>query len=70
VEVLDPAAVGHAAGDGSPLEDGSRIEWVDLDEAIAACVRGDIEDCKTELGLRRLRDALAAAANTHTGVNA
>ena len=58
VEILDPAAVSPAAGDGSPMEDGSRIEWVDLDEAIAACVRGDIEDCKTELGLRRLRDAL------------
>jgi ADP-ribose pyrophosphatase len=59
VEILDPGAVTPAAGDGSPMEDGSKIEWVDLDEAIAACVRGDIEDCKTELGLRRLRDALA-----------
>jgi 8-oxo-dGTP pyrophosphatase MutT (NUDIX family) len=59
VEILDPQAVAPAAGDGSPMEDGSKIEWVDLEEAIAACVRGDLEDCKTELGLRRLRDALA-----------
>ena len=29
---------------------------MDLDEAIAACVRGEIEDAKTELVLRRLRD--------------
>ena len=32
--------------------------WLDLDDAIAACLRGDIEDSKTELGLRRLRDQL------------
>ena len=29
-----------------------------LDDAIAACVDGEIEDCKTELTLRRLRDLL------------
>jgi len=33
--------------------------WHALAEAIAACVRGDIADLKTELGLRRLRDHLA-----------
>jgi ADP-ribose pyrophosphatase len=58
VEIADPDAVGLAAGDGSPMEEGSRIEWLDLDQAIAACVRGDLEDAKTELVLRRLRDRL------------
>jgi hypothetical protein len=36
--------------------------WVDLDEAIAASVRGELEDAKTELGLRRLRDWLQGDA--------
>ncbi len=55
---VDPAAVGHAPGDGSPMEEGARVEWLDLDDAIAACVRGDIEDAKTEIVLRRLADRL------------
>jgi ADP-ribose pyrophosphatase len=58
VEIDDPANVSVAQGDGSPLEEGSTTEWLDLDEAIAACVRGDVEDAKTELTLRRLRDRL------------
>lgn len=60
VEVADPAVQGPLDGDGSPMEEGATVRWVELDEAIAACVRGEIEDAKTELGLRRLRDALAA----------
>jgi len=56
---VDPAATTHATGDGSPMEEGATIEWLDLDEAIAACVRGDIEDAKTELALRRLAERLA-----------
>lgn len=47
---------GAMAGDGSPMEDGARMRWLELDEAIAACVRGEIPDFKTELGLRRFRD--------------
>jgi ADP-ribose pyrophosphatase len=47
------------AGDGSPMEEGARTRWLGLDDAIAACERGDIPDLKTELGLRRLRDHLA-----------
>jgi ADP-ribose pyrophosphatase len=47
-------------GDGSPYEEGSRTVWLELDEALAACARGEIEDCKTELGLRRLADQLEA----------
>lgn len=55
---VDPAAQRAPGGDGSPMEEGARTRWLDLDEAIAACVRGEIADLKTELGLRRLRDHL------------
>jgi len=58
VEIADPRAQVPLAGDGSPMEEGATVRWMPLDAAIAACVRGDIEDCKTELGLRRLRDRL------------
>ena len=56
---VDPAAQAPLPGDGSPMEEGARTRWLGLDDAIAACVRGDIVDLKTELGLRRLRDQLA-----------
>lgn len=56
---VDPDAQLPLPGDGSPMEDGATTRWLDLDDAIAACVRGDITDLKTELGLRRLRDVLA-----------
>lgn len=59
-EVDDPAQHAPPRGDGSPMEEGGATRWLLLDEAIAACVRGDIEDAKTELALRRLRDHLAA----------
>jgi ADP-ribose pyrophosphatase len=55
---VDPAAQEPLAGDGSPMEEGATTRWLDLDRAIAACVAGELEDAKTELGLRRLRDAL------------
>jgi ADP-ribose diphosphatase len=57
---VDPAAQGALAGDGSPMEEGARTRWLAIDEAIDACVRGEIADLKTELGLRRLRDYLGA----------
>ena len=57
-EVADPDDRLPPEGDGSPMEEGGVIRWMLLDEAIAACVRGDIEDAKTELALRRLRDRL------------
>ncbi len=41
-------------GDGSPAEDGGGIWWLDLDEGLHRCERGEIIDVKTELGLRRL----------------
>ena len=58
VEVESPELQREAMGDGSPMEEGSTTRWMDLDEAIAACVDGRLEDAKTELVLRRLRDRL------------
>ncbi len=40
------------------MEEGATLTWRPLDEAIAACEAGDIEDAKTEVALRRLRDRL------------
>jgi ADP-ribose pyrophosphatase len=57
VEVASESG-GELLGDGSPMEEGAKTEWRDLDAAIAACVSGEIEDMKTELVLRRLRDRL------------
>jgi ADP-ribose pyrophosphatase len=54
----DPGA--PPAGDGSPMEEGARVQWMALDAAIDACVAGELEDAKTELTLRRLRDHLAS----------
>jgi len=48
----DEAAIPQ--GDGSPIEERAEIAWVPIDEALALCDRGEIEDMKTELGLRRL----------------
>ena len=45
-------------GDGSPMEEGATLLWRGLDEAIAACEAGEIEDAKSELAFRRLRDRL------------
>lgn len=47
-------------GDGSPFEEAARLLWLELHEAIAASLSGALCDAKTELGLRRLRDELAA----------
>jgi len=58
-EVRDPSAQRALEGDGSPMEEGARTRWMGLQDAIAACVAGEIEDCKTELVLRRLADRLA-----------
>lgn len=59
-EIDDPESAEVPPTDGSPMEEGARCRWMPLSDAIAACVRGDIEDCKSELALRRLRDALDA----------
>jgi ADP-ribose pyrophosphatase len=55
---VEPAAQQPLPGDGSPMEEGASTRWLALDGAIAACVRGELADLKTELGLRRLRDHL------------
>jgi len=46
-------------GDGSPLEEGALLVWRGLDAAIAAAGGGEMEDAKSELAFRRLRDLLA-----------
>ena len=46
------------SGDGSVMEEGTRVVVLPLAEAIAACRRGDIPDMKTELALLRLADAI------------
>ena len=54
------AAAEHPPGDGSPFEEGAQVRWELLDEALAACARGEILDMKTELILRRLKEKLGA----------
>lgn len=49
---------GHAHGDGSPMEQGTRAVVLGLDEAIARCRDGSIPDMKTEVALLRLCDAI------------
>ena len=56
--VPDYAAVQKPEGDGSPLEEGSDILWVGVDEALKMCDNGAIVDMKTELGIRRLASKL------------
>jgi ADP-ribose pyrophosphatase len=62
---VDPAAQQAVLGDGSPMEEGSRTRWLPLEAAIDACVRGELTDLKTELGLRRLRDQLDGHRRGH-----
>ena len=50
------------AGDGSPLEEGAELCWRPLAGAIDACERGEIEDAKTEVALRRLAGRLGEPA--------
>lgn len=59
VEVATPDHQPPPEGDGSPMEEGAETRWMPLDDAIAACVSGALEDAKTEITLRRLRDHLA-----------
>lgn len=57
VRVPDPKLVVVAKGDGV-LEAGSTVAWWPLSECLARAEEGVIEDAKTELALRRLRDSL------------
>lgn len=55
---VDPASQQALPGDGSPMEEGATTRWTTLTAALDACMRGEICDLKTEMGLRRLRDHL------------
>jgi len=57
-EVAADARAYAVAGDGSPFEEGARVEWAPLEDALARCGRGEIQDMKTEVGLRRLAEKL------------
>lgn len=54
-----PEARGEPSLDGSALERFGRVVALPLSQAVDLCRTGRIEDAKTELGLRRLVDALA-----------
>jgi ADP-ribose pyrophosphatase len=41
-------------GDGSPLEEGTRLQWRPMLEVLAACRRGEVPDAKLELAITRL----------------
>ena len=56
---VEPSARVVPGEDGSPLERFGRVVDVSLADALAACACGDIEDGKTELGLRRLAERFA-----------
>ena len=58
-EVAADAAAHPVEGDGSPFEQGARLEWVPLEQALGRCQSGEIRDMKTEIGLRRLAQKLA-----------
>ncbi|MDY6862520.1 MAG: NUDIX hydrolase [Thermodesulfobacteriota bacterium] len=45
-------------GDGSPMEEGARFIFLELNDALLKCHTGEIEDAKTELGIRRLATML------------
>lgn len=49
-------------GDGSPLEEGAELLWRPLPAALDAFDRGELEDAKTEIALRRLAALLARPA--------
>lgn len=52
--VVDPSSSVEPGGDGSQVEEGAAIRWTPVDEALVMCDRCEIEDAKTELGIRRL----------------
>jgi ADP-ribose pyrophosphatase len=58
VEIPAELAQQPPAGDGSPMEEGAATRWLELDAAVAMCTRGELEDLKTEIGLRRFADHL------------
>lgn len=57
--VVEPGKRGEPLLDGSALERCAEIVHVSLDDALEMCRSGAIEDSKTELALRRLRERVA-----------
>ena len=55
---VDPGERGEAMGDGSVMEEGTRMVTCELAEAIARCRRGSLPDAKSEIGFLRLADHL------------
>ncbi len=53
---VDPSRRGPPTLDGSPLEHGGLVVAVPLAEALSLCRRGEIQDSKTEVALRRLEE--------------
>jgi ADP-ribose pyrophosphatase len=53
---VDPRERGEPSLDGSALEHGGRIIALPISRALALCASGQLEDAKTELGLRRLAE--------------
>lgn len=43
----------RAAGDGSPLEEGSMVGWRPIEEVLTACRSGLVPDAKTEIAITR-----------------
>lgn len=60
VEVTGLTAV-EPGGDGSPMEEGSELRWRSQPELTDAIARGELQDAKTELALRRFVDPISAA---------
>jgi ADP-ribose pyrophosphatase len=58
-----PATRAEPSLDGSALEQGGRVISLPLRRALELCRSGEIEDAKTELGLRRLAERSLLAPN-------
>jgi ADP-ribose pyrophosphatase len=56
---VDPSTRGEPSHDGSPLEHEGRVTAMELDAALEQCALGVLEDAKTELALRRLKEQLS-----------
>ena len=52
---VDPAERGTPTEDGTPVEEGAAVRFFGLHDALA----GPLQDVKTELGLRRLRERVS-----------
>jgi len=65
---VHPGRRGEPTLDGSALERDGRVVAVPLERALHLCRTGRIEDAKTELGLRRLVEALNPAHGIPQGL--